>query len=167
MYLWPTTIFLKYREDWGEGAKYLVEQFCFLLTCHFSLGYSHSKKYGGFKVSIKIKLKGFESFTADVLWYNKKDNRGALLDSNLSPIKSLSPVKTGDNHISHILMLIVRMKSNTKQATGTGNNGDPWGTRYQEQRCMFTATSILLSFEKQIVTNIPYSNKLKSFRQIN
>lgn len=30
-----------------------------------------------------------------------------------------------------------------------------------------SATPILLSFEKQIVTNIPYGNKLKRFSQIN
>lgn len=50
---------------------------------------------------------------------------------------------------------------------GTGNNGEPSEVHSTKNKDVCSATLILLSFGKQIATNIPYGNKLKRFRQIN
>lgn len=50
---------------------------------------------------------------------------------------------------------------------GTGNNGEPSEVHNTKNKDVCSATLILLSFGKQIATNIPYGNKLKRFRQIN
>lgn len=68
-------------------------------------------------------------------------------------------------------MFIVRMKSNTKQAQGIclaqGIMVKPSEVHNTKNKDVCSATLILLSFGKQIATNIPYGNKLKRFRQIN